>query len=67
MRTVNTDNPRNIKCEHCKYWGGIDTGNHWGNYKDCIGCVNPDSPKYAKITMYYNRCKQFEWREKYTR
>lgn len=51
MRTVNTDNLRNIKCEHCKYYSvGV--------------CENRDSVNFNRERFYWHRCKNFEWHPK---
>lgn len=51
MRTVNKDNPRNIKCEHCKYYSvGV--------------CENRDSVNFNRERFYWHRCKNFEWHPK---
>lgn len=61
-KCIDTSKKSNIKCEHCRYWQGIDVGDHWGNYTNRMGCINSDSPKYDAVTNYWNRCKYFEWR-----
>lgn len=60
-RPIDKTKKSNIKCEHCKYWQGINSGNHWGNYNDCMGCTNANSRRYEQVTNYWNRCKHFEW------
>ena len=57
MRTVDKTKKSNIKCEHCKYW----TKEGLSNYH----CVNKESQYYKEFRWYYNRCKAFEWKEKY--
>ena len=51
-RPIDKTKKSNIKCEHCKYWYG-----EMSNSRTKI-CEITKDPKY-----YYNRCKQFEWRE----
>jgi DTW domain-containing protein YfiP len=41
----------NIKCEHCRFWR-----NH------CY-CKNTTSKHYEAQRNYWNRCKQFEWKD----
>lgn len=58
MRPVNKDNPRNIKCEHCKFFERAELDD-W---------KSPDWCCLHQVTKnYWNRCKQFEWRDKYMR
>lgn len=51
-RPIDQTKKSNIKCEHCKFWY-----NH-----DC--CKNTNSEHFDTQRNYWNRCKQFEWREK---
>ena len=50
MRTVDKSKKSNVKCEHCKHF-------------------KARLESYCDITKdeknYWNRCKQFEWDEKY--
>lgn len=48
-RPVDKTKKSNIKCEHCKHWDEP--------MSDC--------KLTNKFKWYYNRCKQFEWGEKY--
>lgn len=51
MRTVNKDNPKNIKCEHCMFFE---------NWRELGWCCLHQVNKH-----YWNRCKEFEWDMKY--
>lgn len=46
-RKVDRSKKSNIKCEHCKFWD-----------KETMKCLRYSIPK-----KYWNRCKDFEWRE----
>lgn len=52
-RPIDKTKKSNIKCEHCKHW-----------HKD----MNNSGQCKCEITNeyknYWNRCKQFEWKEK---
>ena len=54
-KPVDKSKKSNIKCEHCKYFVR-------GDWKQGVTA-------HCKLTMYYrnywNRCKSFEWAEKY--
>ena len=65
-RPVNKNNPKNIKCEHCKHWDKehkttITMTNGYVHLPiDLPMCTVSGDAKY-----YYNRCKNFEWAERY--
>ncbi len=61
MRTVNKDNPKNIKCEHCMFFERADYPQYdFGDDKDW--CCLHQANKH-----YWNRCEEFEWDKKYER
>ena len=51
MRTVDKSKKSNVICEHCKH------------FKARLGISYCDITEDEK--NYWNRCKQFEWDEKY--
>ena len=57
MRTVDKSKKSNVKCEHCKH------------FKARLDSKVFQRISYCDITKdeknYWNRCKQFEWDEKY--
>ncbi len=68
-RPVYTTKKSNIKCEHCRYFER-STDDIYVTENPLTGtltyhmpqskCLKSDIPK-----NYWNRCKQFEWREEY--
>ena len=58
-RPVDKTKKSNIKCDHCRYCILPET-----IYSNCY-CKNSDSPKFEEAINYWNRCKQFEWADKY--
>lgn len=65
-KPVDTTKKSNIKCEHCKHWDKehrktiMITQGRLHLPADCPVCEISGDPKW-----YYNRCKNFEWREEY--
>ena len=55
-RPVDKTKKSNIKCEHCKYW-------LWANIRKDKKVCTVNKP-IEKATNYWNRCKQFEWKDK---
>lgn len=63
-KPVDTSKKSNIKCEHCEYWNGKWDAQSFVNYSgDTCRCA--ESVKYGKTTNYWNRCKSFQWANKY--
>ena len=62
-RPIDKTKKTNIKCEHCEYWKQVCCETGWHTNKYALGCTCPSSPKCNQVTNYWNRCKQFEWRE----
>lgn len=58
-RPIDKTKKSNIKCEHCKYY--IQPESIYSN----AYCRNDDSPKFDTTVNYWNRCKKFEWADKY--
>ena len=58
-RPLNKDNPRNIKCEHCKHFA-VSGETRWA-----MICKCQNSKWHNEKRMYWNRCKGFEWHERY--
>lgn len=54
MRIINKSKKSNIKCEHCDFYSEVD--------ETITKCSNEDSPKYATVVNYWNRCQCFKWR-----
>ena len=52
-RPVDKTKKSNIKCEHCKFW---NRKTEW----DCFCEKDRTHP-----ANYWNRCKSFEWAERY--
>ena len=61
-RPLDKSKKSNIKCEHCKFYTGIDDGTSWICHYS-FHCANTKSPKFDQPVNYYNRCKEFEWKE----
>ena len=59
-RPIDKTKKSNIKCEHCKFWC---EWSYYGENKDYY-CKNPCSPQHNNQRNYWNRCKQFEWKDK---
>lgn len=57
-RVVDTNKKSNIKCEHCKHWQSEAGERLDSNCNRCAKCG-----KCGEEKKYYNRCKEFEWRE----
>ncbi len=53
-RPVDRTKKSNIKCEHCKHWCEENADVVWY----AKNCAITHQPK-----VYYNRCKNFEWKE----
>ncbi len=59
MRKIDKTKKSNIKCEHCLFWNCTNMAD---NGYQAI-CLCKDGPKYDMQTNYWNRCKNFEWKE----
>lgn len=57
MRKLDKTKKSNIKCEHCKY----------ATERSVAGFGEPNYMCKLKSNLvnYWNRCKDFEWHEKY--
>lgn len=56
-RAVDVSKKSNVKCEHCKYWD-YENISLDGSGNRCAKCG-----KCGAVKKYYNRCKDFEWRD----
>ena len=54
-RTVDKTKKSNVKCEHCKFW----------NKENALGTYAPTCLLTCTRHEYYQRCKKFEWSERY--
>ena len=50
-RKVDRSKKSNIKCEHCKHWAGKSAD------------INKVCNVTGNVRNYYNRCKNFEWKD----
>ena len=61
-RPLNKNNPRNIKCEHCEHFAE-SSETRWGY--PIMKCKCQNSKWHNEERCYWNRCKCFEWHERY--
>lgn len=61
-RPLDKTKKSNIKCEHCKHYDKEHTKPAWcfNHIEDIPTCDITGEAKH-----YWNRCKQFEWAERY--
>lgn len=65
-RPLDKTKKTNIKCEHCKYFVETNQRTPYAHLP-IMACDNRDSKWYGERRMYWNRCKFFEWHERYDR
>ena len=63
-RPLDKSKKSNIKCEHCDFWHPCEETIEKFGYTDNV-CNNNSSKFFGMPREYYNRCKCFEWHERY--
>lgn len=68
VKTVDKTKKSNIKCEHCQYWDKEHrkTVYHTVRNMPHLPVDLPTCVLTGEAKNYYQRCKNFEWNERYS-
>ncbi len=64
-RPLDKTKKSNIKCEHCKHYGNTENRKMVYNKGYFIWEELPTCDLSGDAKHYWNRCKRFEWADKY--